>query len=235
MSQLPPPPPPPPPGAPPPPPPPPPSSPGGGGSLRVGDAISYGWTAYWKNVGPFLLLVVIIAAVNFVISLLGTGVSGLAGRLVLQILSFLVGAILAMGLIRAALAVVEGRAPDVRMILETDGLGPYVVASILVGIGIVIGFFLLIVPAIILSIMWAFFGFVIVENPTIGPVDALRRSAEITRGHRWQLLGLGLLIIGINILGLLACCVGVLFTYGITAITVAYTYKTLGGQPVAAV
>jgi uncharacterized membrane protein len=231
MSQLPPPPPPPPPGSWPPPPP---STPAGDGSFRVGDAISYGWTAYWKNVGQLLLLVVIIAAVNFVVSLIGSAVNGSAGRLVLQLISFIIGVIVAMGLIRASLAVLEGRAPDVRMLLETDGFGPYVVAAILVTIGVTIGLILLIVPGIILAIMWHFFGYVIVENPTTGPVDAMRRSAEITRGHRWQLLGLGLLLVGINILGLLACCVGVLFTYGITAVTVGYAYKTLSGQPVAA-
>jgi uncharacterized membrane protein len=88
------------------------------------------------------------------------------------------------------------------------------------------------VPGIILAVMWHFFGFVIVENPDTSPVDAIRRSAEITRGYRWQLLGLGLLLIGINVVGALACGVGLLFTYGITAVTVAYAYKTLSGQPV---
>jgi uncharacterized membrane protein len=139
-----------------------------------------------------------------------------------------------MGLIRASLAVVEGRDPEVRMLLETDGFGPYVVAAILVGLGVVVGLFLLIIPGIIVAIMWLFFGFVIVENPTIGAVDAMRRSAEITRGHRWQLFGFGLLLVGINILGLLACFVGLLFTEGITAVAVAYAYKTLSGQPVVA-
>jgi uncharacterized membrane protein len=82
--------------------------------------------------------------------------------------------------------------------------------------------------------MWHFFGFVIVQNPEISATDAMRRSAEITRGHRWSLLGLGLLLLGINILGLVACCVGVIFTEGITAMAVAFAYKTMSGQPVAA-
>ena len=228
MSDLPPPPPPPPPGAPPPP-------PAAGGSFAVGDAISYGWTAYWQHVAPLLVLTFIIAVANVIFGLIGSGISGAGGRILLQLISLIVGIILAMGLIRASLAVVEGREASPSMILETDGFGPYLVAAILVAIGVTIGFILLIIPGIILTILWLFFGYVIVENPTTGPVDAMRRSAEITRGHRWQLLGLGLLLIGINILGFLACCVGALFTYGITAVTVAYTYKTLSGQPVAAV
>jgi uncharacterized membrane protein len=229
---------------PPPPPPPPPSDswppsppppPGAGGEFRVGDAISYGWNAYWKNVGPLFLLALVIAAVYLVISLISSGVSGVAGRVVFQIIIFIVGIIVAMGLIRASLAVVEGRQPDVRMLLETDGFGPYAVAAILVGIGVAVGLLLFIVPGIFLLIIWQFFGYVILETPTTGPVDAMRRSAEVTRGHRWQLLGLGLLLFGINIIGALACLVGLLFTYGITAVSVAYAYKNLSGQPVVAV
>jgi uncharacterized membrane protein len=229
MSQLPPPPPPPPPGAPPPPPP----SPATGGSFSVGEAFSYGWSAYWKNIGPLLVLALIILAVNLFIVLIGSGVHGLAGRVVLQLISFIVGIVLAMGLIRASLAVVEGRNPDVNLLFRTDGFGPYLVAAVLVSLGVAVGLILLVVPGIILAIMWHFFGYVIVEDPATTPIDAMRRSAEITRGHRWQLFGLGVLLIAINVVGALACGVGLLFTYGITAVTVAYAYKTLSGQPVA--
>ena len=120
------------------------------------------------------------------------------------------------------------------MLFRTEGLAAYIVASILVTIGVVVGLILLIIPGIILLIMWHFFGYVIVQNSATGALDAMRRSAEITRGHRWQLFGLGLLLLGINLIGLVACCVGVIFTEGITAMTVAYAYKTLSGQSVAA-
>jgi uncharacterized membrane protein len=233
MSQLPPPP-PPPPGAPPPPPPgsmPPPAT---GGSFDVGRAISYGWTAYWKNAGPLVVLALVVLIVNFVISLISGNVNGAAPRIILQLIGFVVGIVLAMGLIRASLAVVEGRTPEVNMLFQTDGFGPYLVASILVGLGVFVGLVACIVPGVILAIMWQFFGYVIVENPTMGPVDAMRRSADITRGNRWPLLGLGLLLIGINILGLLACVIGLIFSYGITVVTLAYTYKTLSGQSVVA-
>jgi uncharacterized membrane protein len=210
------------------PPPPPP-----GVSFSVGDAISYGWNAYWKNVGPMLLLALVVFAVNVAIGLLGQTTDDLVPLIILQVISFLVGIIFGMGLIRAALAVTEGRTPEVNMLFMTDGFGVYLVASILVVLGIVLGFVLLIVPGVILAIMWHFFGYVIVENPTSGPIDAMKRSAEITRGHRWQLFGLGLLLMLINIAGALACGVGIIFTYGITAIAVAYTYKVLSGEPVA--
>jgi hypothetical protein len=250
MSQIPPP--PPPPGMPPPLPPPgmPPPAPLAQRPFGVGEAISYGWNKYWQNVGMLLLITVLILVINVAFSGLASVVGNAfprikftsgdttysigVGFILAQIVNLVVGAVLAMGLIRATLAVTEGRKPDISMLFRSEGLGAYVVASILVTLGVLIGFILLIVPGIILLIMWHFFGYVIVDNPETGAIDAMRRSAEITKGHRWALFGLGLLLIGINFLGLLACCVGVIFTEGITAMTVAYAYKTLSGEPVAA-
>jgi Protein of unknown function (DUF975) len=250
MSQIPPP--PPPPGMPPPPPPPgmPPPAPLAQRPFGVGEAISYGWNKYWQNVGMLLLITVLILVINVAFSGLASVVGNAfprikftsgdttysigVGFILAQIVNLVVGAVLAMGLIRATLAVTEGRKPDISMLFRSEGLGAYVIASILVTLGVLIGFILLIVPGIILLIMWHFFGYVIVDNPETGAIDAMRRSAEITKGHRWALFGLGLLLIGINFLGLLACCVGVIFTEGITAMTVAYAYKTLSGEPVAA-
>ena len=42
-----------------------------------------------------------------------------------------------------------------------------------------------------------------------------------------------MLLFLINIVGALLCGVGLLFTYGITAIAVAYAYRSLSGEPVA--
>src|ERR1039457_1612931 len=226
MSQLPPPP-PPPPGALPPPP------PATGGSFSVGDAISYGWRAFWKNVWPLVGLAVIIVVVHLVLGAIASNASNVVGRLVIQLVSFVVGIVLAMGLIRASLAVLEGRRPEVGMLFQTEGFGPYLVGSILVGIAVFVGLLLCIVPGVILGLMWEFFGYVIVENPTISPTEAMRRSAEITKGYRWQLLGLTILLFLINVVGAIALGIGLLFTYGISAVALAYTYKVLSGQGVA--
>ena len=226
MSQFPPPS-PPPPGAPPPPP------PATGGSFNVGDAISYGWRAFWKHVGPLVGLAVIIVVVHLVLGAIASSTSNVVGRLAIELISFIVGIVLAMGLIRASLAVLEGRQPEIGMLFQTEGFGPYLVGSILVGIGVFIGLFLCIVPGVILGLMWEFFGYVIIENPTISPTDAMRRSAEITKGYRWQLLGLTILLFLINLVGILALGVGLFFTYGISAVALAYAYKVLSGQGVA--
>ena len=201
--------------------------------FRVSNALSYGWKAYLRNLGPMLLLALIIVAVNLILSYVGGALDNAASQIALNFLSVIVGIILAMGLIRASLAVVQGDRPDAAMLVRTDGFGSYFVAAIIFVACAFLGFVLLIIPGIIVVVMWDFFGYVIVETPTTRATDALRRSAAITKGHRWQLLGLGLVLLALNFLGLLACGVGIIFTYGITAITLAYTYRTLSGQWVA--
>jgi uncharacterized membrane protein len=230
-----------PPAAPPPPPPPPPPPSGepygsGGGAaapFSVGESVSYGWSAYWKNVGPMLVLTIVIIAVNVVISSIGQAVDSVVLSLLISAIGWIVSLLLALGLIRASLAVTRGEKPEVGMLFDSAGFGPYILATILFGIGVTIGLILCVIPGIIFGIAFMFYGYLIAENPDrLGPTDALKRAAEISKGHRWELFGLGIVLILINIVGLIACFVGVIFTYGITSIAVAYAYRSLSGQSV---
>jgi len=161
-----------------------------------------------------------------------TGIKGLSGQPGSLEWVAGVGFILAMGLIRCTLAVVKGQTPEVSMLFETPGLGSYIIASILFGIMFFIGFILCIIPGIIFAVVYHFYGYVIVENPSTGAIDSLKKAADITRGHRWELFGLFIVLILINIVGLIACLVGVLFTAGISAVAVAYAYRSLSGESV---
>lgn len=199
--------------------------------LDIGAALTYGWNAWVSNIGPMIGLAAIIVGVNIVIGLVGSEVDSLLGRILLQTISIVVGIVLAMGLIRAALAVTVGAPPRASMFLETDGFWTYLLASFLVSLGVLIGLILLIVPGIIAAVMWQFFGYVIVDRPGTRVIESMGRSADITRGNRWPLLGLLLLLVVINLLGALLCGVGLIATYGITALTVAYAYRVLSGQP----
>jgi hypothetical protein len=231
MSQAPPPP-------PPPPPPPaagPPPSAGGAASFSVGDSISYGWNAYWKNIGPLILITIVIIAVQLLVNVIGQVTRNVFISLIFSIVGWIVSMILSMGLIRASLAVVRGQTPEVNMLFETEGLANYIVASIIFGICFGIGLILCIVPGIIIGILWMFYGFLIVENPTLGPTDALKRSYEMTKGRIGELFVFGLALFGINLVGALLCGIGLLFTYGITAVAVAYAYRRLNGEPIAPV
>jgi hypothetical protein len=71
------------------------------------------------------------------------------------------------------------------------------VLMLLEGLAVGMGLVLLLVPGVILLCCWAVSLPVLAVEPA-GPLQALRRSAEMTRGHRWQVLTLGLMFVGVN-------------------------------------
>jgi hypothetical protein len=71
---------------------------------------------------------------------------------------------------------------------------------ILFTLGATLGFLLLIVPGVILMVMWYVAVPACVLEKT-GPVRSLGRSRELTKGYRWKVFGLILLVYVLSILG----------------------------------
>jgi len=63
----------------------------------------------------------------------------------------------------------------------------------LAGLLIVVGLVVLIVPGLVLSTLW-FVALPACVIEQLGPWTSLRRSRELTRGHRWKVLGLTVLL-----------------------------------------
>jgi uncharacterized membrane protein len=199
----------------------------------MGDAISYGWGAYWKNVGPMVVIAIVVFAIQAVFGLLAQSMDGVGGQFVIRFIGSLVSLLITLGWLRVSLEITNGVSPELGDVFKASGYGTFIIASILFYIGLVIGLILLIVPGIIFAVVFGFYGFVIAQRPEgTGVMESLQASADITRGHRWQLFGLAIVLLLINIVGLLLCFVGVIFTSGITLIAWAYTYRTLKGEAV---
>ena len=68
-------------------------------------------------------------------------------------------------------------------------LGQLLLVGIVAGIGILIGFFLIIVPGLILLTIWSVAAPVVVLERPAGVFAALGRSRELVRGNGWQVFG----------------------------------------------
>ena len=76
-------------------------------------------------------------------------------------------------------------------------LGTLIGAGILAGLGIALGFVLLIVPGLILLTFWAVIAPVIVIERT-GAIDAFGRSRALVRGNGWRVFGVIAVLFIIN-------------------------------------
>ncbi len=153
------------------------------------------WTYYKRYAAHFLVIAfVIYVAAGIVAALLG-----LAGSIGL-FLGWIVGVVAAY-LVQAALvkAVQDVRDGQVNLNLgETVSavlpfLGTVIIASILAGIGIAIGFVLIIVPGLILLTFWS----LIVPSIVIGGegvFGSFRKSWRTVRGYAWHVFGTYVLV-----------------------------------------
>lgn len=198
-----------------------------------GEAVSAGWQRFWPNILPMAAFALVVWAVNGLFQLLQRDTNA-GGRFVLSLVSFVLAQLIAIGWIKIALDITDGRPISAQAVIDKFRLVlPYLLAALLYALMVGVGLILLIVPGVIAAIAFAFYGFHIVDTGSTDPIGALRRSAEITRGYRWQLFFFWLLLIGINLLGILLLIVGVLFTSGISLLAVAYVYRRLSPAPTA--
>ena len=198
-----------------------------------GEAVSAGWQRFWPNILPMAAFALVVWVVTGLFQLLQRDANA-GARFVLSLISFVLSQLIAIGWIKIALDITDGRPISAQAVIDKFRLVvPYLIAALLYALMVGVGLVLLIVPGVIAAIVFAFYGFHIVDTGSTDPIGALRRSAEITRGHRWQLFLFGLLLIGLNLLGLLLLIVGVLFTSGISLLAVAYVYRRLSPAPAA--
>lgn len=196
------------------------------------EAINFGFKIAKKNVLFFLSVFVVWALFTFIFSGLQSSLDASRQPLlsfIFKLLSWILGSIIAMGIINICLKFVEGKTPKLKDIYFTKNLFNFILASILRTVIIVFGLILFIVPGVIFSIKLQFSEYLIVDK-NLTAIDSIKKSWEMTKGVKWNLFLLGLLLGLINILGILALLVGTLITVPLTLIANTYVYKKLYSQ-----
>ena len=108
-----------------------------------------------------------------------------------SLIGFVISALVQAALTRATVSANEGRRVTFGESLSTafQVVLPLIGLSILWAVGIGIGFIFLLIPGIILLLVWAVaVPALVVERQ--GIIAAFRRSAQLTKGAKWKILGL---------------------------------------------
>lgn len=183
--------------------------------ISVGDVVNETFSIYGQNFGALIGSALVV----FVVVGLLAGILQAAGGLILVLLA----AAIRMAGHALYVGFVVKLVQDTRDGRRDEGVGdlfsaatPFILAligfGILFGIGVTIGFVLLIVPGLILLTFWSVGAPAIVVEG-IGPIDAFGRSWRLVRGNAWAVFGVLLvvllIVIGIGIvLGILATPIG---------------------------
>ena len=183
----------------------------------ISGSYGYGWQQMWKYFLYLFLVGVIVAFAGAPVSMIhDSEIVNTPGMIALQIL---VAAywLLLMPVINfgADLMYLRGMRNEKINIREMfDGFRNnylnIVLANLLTFAIIGLGFVFLIVPGIILACRLAFVPYLVMDK-NMGPVEAVEKSWEMTRGYGWKIFGMGMLAIPVFILGLLCLVVGVIF------------------------
>jgi hypothetical protein len=165
--------------------------------MTVGSVLGGAWRLYTKFFTRFfvvaLIVFLIVNLLNAVLgSLIGTRSSVTVLVALLTTVVSLVGTFWVQGaLVYAVDDVRDGRVDSsVGELFERvrPYLGTLIVAGVLAGLGIALGFVLLIVPGCILLTWWCLIVPVIVlEGKSVG--ESFSRSRELVRGHGWTVFG----------------------------------------------
>ncbi len=194
-----------------------------------GEAVRFGWTTMKSNLGFFIGLFIVVGLICFAPGIIQALVGEESPFLstIITVPFLVLQLVITMGLIRISLRFCDGERGKFADLFSCSPLFfKFLFGSILCGLIILGGTILLIIPGIIWNIKFYFYSYFIVDEG-VGPIEALKRSSAITKGVKWDLFLLGLLLGAINLLGALALLIGLFATIPTTLIAAASVYRKL--------
>ena len=178
----------------------------------------YGWQQMWKHFLYLFLVLIIVGIAESPTSIVrDSDAENSPGMIILQILAavywLLVFSVVKYGGNLMYLRAIRNEKFEISEMF--DGFKKnyinIILANLLTFAIIGLGFVLLIVPGIILACRLAFVSYLVMDK-NMEPVTAIEKSWEMTKGHGWQIFGMGLLVIPIVIGGLICFIVGIVFS-----------------------
>ena len=197
--------------------------------------IRFGWETFkkrpWFFIGVFLFVGLLSSGGNFQLNDTDYSAATIALFIVAGIAFGIISILAKMGATQLALKAHDSaESATFGDLWAPHPFWKFVWGSILVGVIVILGLILLIVPGVIWALRYLFVPYLIMERK-LAPFEALKESARITYGHKWQLLGLLGLTMLINILGAILLLVGLLVSIPVSALAMVHAYRTLSAQP----
>lgn len=202
--------------------------------ISIKENLLFGWETFkkrpWFIIGAVLIMGVFSVSFSYEADSSGE---------IMAALPIMIALGLALGAIRLAVELLFTRfmlmahdSVETMTYMETLPAKPfwkYVGGKIAVAVTVFAGIVLLVIPGIIAAIGFLFTPYLIVDRK-LWPIEAMKESWRITKGHKWQLFLLMLVLGLINIIGALALFVGLLVSIPVSMLAVVHVYRALEKQ-----
>lgn len=220
----------------------------GGGEFSVGAAFSYAWEKFKANAGILLAITAVGLVVTGILSGIGNSVqstpvtvddagdfataAGFSGvSMIFSVLSSIASMVMQALLVKAGLSIT--RTGTVTDLFGGINWLQVIIASVLLSVATSIGLVLCILPGLaIMFFTWFTLFFIIDRNQNA--FEAIGSSASLASKNAGPLFVFALACVGVYLLGVIACCVGLLVAIPLAAVAQAYAFRTVQGEPVAA-
>ena len=178
----------------------------------------------WSYMAPFLIYLIItsvIAVLQDATVGTGEGVAASLTQVIVNILVYPLGIGLGLlGIRRAA-----GKDTQLSTLWEPySQFIPLVVMLVLMGLLIVGGFFLLVLPGIYLAVAYSFAPYLMIEK-NMGVLEALETSRKAITTCLWRYFGLLLIAVLLFIVGTIPLLIGLVWVLPIMAIAIGEVFK----------
>jgi hypothetical protein len=205
------------------------------------EVIGEAWTELTRNMGTWIVALLIpiiivgaIAGVGYMVMVLpllfgGDAVPNLMavmfGYLVVLVLVLVASGAFFGALYRMAIRQIRGETPSINDLFQSFDLAPrFIVAHLLIGILSYIGFFLCVIPGLIVSGM-SFLAYPILADQNVGSVDAIRMSWEALKKDALMAILFFIVLAIVAQLGAVACGIGAVITMPMLFLGSAIVYR----------
>jgi uncharacterized membrane protein len=194
-------------------------------AFSIEESLKFGWQKLKEH--SMLLFQVLLTLFVFEV-VYGITTDALEGPALFVVASILmvVGFVLGTGFTIITLKIGKGEHATYRDLLPKPMVvWKFFLISTLVGLIVLGGLILLIIPGIYFAIRFSMARFAVLEGTPI--MESLKKSTTLTEGIKWQLLLFFVVIIALNILGAIPFGLGLLITLPVTAIAFVHVYEKL--------
>ena len=229
--------------------------------MNVGEAFSWAWNKFSKNAAPLIVatliygvVVGVLEGIIYTLALLlapapvsyydssGSGFSasysagfGFASFAVLALgglVVFVVGGAIQSAYLGALLDIANGEQVAIGSFFKPRNVGSVLLGSLIVGVLVLIGYLLCLLPGVAVAIFTIFTTIFIVER-NLAPIDAIKASIDLVKANFVQVLLACLIVGAITTVGWVVCLIGLIVAAPVAALYFVYTYRKLTGGQIA--